>query len=828
MNLSHRLLSLAVVLLGTTAMASSLDAGPDGGPDKLQPGTSSQVVADRASQTAAPPQHDGSQDESGDVSHAGAAGAGSTGSYSPPPARIPHRAAFGSKAGTAMPYDPVPDAIVDNGGIIKIFSAVTVLAVLVTFGLAFWSSRTTKADGSPTRALTLGTKLTCGFGAVITGILLLTVLSTRASMLTKNAAFEAEHVADQDVLVANMKADMLSARLAIKDFLLTNSTEDLDKYSDAAATFALKHELAGQTITNPERLAMVDLIGTHFDEYEHTFAEVVNLVDQRNAIIWDLMEPSAHRAIELIEAIDHTAHADGNLEASILAAETEVKFLEAELYFFQFLRSAEEEHALEALRFADETRQHLSLLLPELSSPERQLMAQEAKGAITFWIAQMERAEELQFERNALVSDSLEPSGDQVASEASGLVKSLDAYKKEEMNRAEAIARSAKTQTTMVSIGVALMGVVLAYFITRGILKGLNTLEARLKDISQGEGDLTKRVEIKTRDEIGQVAHWFNEFVDKIEQVVSEVKSGTAQIDSGGVQIASASQTLAQGASEQASSLQQISASIEELSGQTQQSAENARQANTLAEDSKSSADRGQQEMASMADAVNEIKQSSAEISNIIKVIDEIAFQTNLLALNAAVEAARAGEAGKGFAVVAEEVRNLAQRSAEAAKNTATMIEASVKRSENGVQIAGRVGQALQEITTSTNKVNTLLSEIASAASEQATGISQINQGVSQLDQVTQQNAGNSEEMASSAEELSSQVASLNTLVEQFKVGGGTSAQHASATGQATPRSTTTAHAAPAKSAPVTSTAASAPTAEQLIPMDEDEVLASF
>jgi len=834
MNLKHRTLSLAVILLGTTAMASSSIASPDSGPVNLHEDTSPQVVAGDVNEPTAPPHHDGSKAESGDDSHPEASGARSTGSYSPPPARIPHRAAFGSKVGTAAHYDPVPDAIVDNGGIIKIFLGVTIVSLLITIGIAFWSSRTTKADGTPTRALTLGTKLACGFGAVITGILMLTVLSTRASMLTKNAAFEAEHVADQDVLVANMKADMLSARLAIKDFLLTNSKEDLDKYSDAAATFALKHDLAGQTIENPERLEMVDLIGTHFDEYEHTFAEVVNLVDQRNTIIWDLMGPSAHRAIELVEAIDHTAHADGNLEASILAAETEVKFLEAELYFFQFLRSAEEEHAMEALRFADETRKHLSLLLPELSNPERQLMAQEAKGAITFWIAQMERAEELQFERNALVNEELAPLGDKVASEASMLVKSLDEYKKEEMHRAEAIARSAKTQTTLVSIGVALMGVILAYFITRGILKGLNTLEARLRDISQGEGDLTKRVDIKARDEIGQVAHWFNEFVDKIEQVVSEVKSGTAQIDSGGVQIASASQTLAQGASEQASSLQQISASIEELSGQTQQSAENARQANTLAEESKSSADRGQQEMASMADAVNEIKQSSAEISNIIKVIDEIAFQTNLLALNAAVEAARAGEAGKGFAVVAEEVRNLAQRSAEAAKNTATMIEASVKRSENGVQIAGRVGQALQEITTSTNKVNTLLSEIASAAGEQATGIGQINQGVSQLDQVTQQNAGNSEEMASSAEELSSQVASLNDLVEQFKVGSGTSAGRPSKAGQSSsmPRSGSAKPSASATSLTTgkhtASTQANEPTAEQLIPMDEDEMLASF
>jgi methyl-accepting chemotaxis protein len=361
---------------------------------------------------------------------------------------------------------------------------------------------------------------------------------------------------------------------------------------------------------------------------------------------------------------------------------------------------------------------------------------------------------------------------------------------------------------------------------TRKMLAGLRSLDTRLRDIAQGEGDLTKRVPVTAKDEIGRVAESFNQFVDKIERLVSEVKSGAVQIDAGGTQIASASQSMAQGASEQASSLQQISASLEEISGQTQQSAENARQANSLAQESKKSADRGQQEMAQMNDAVNAIKQSSGEISKIIKVIDEIAFQTNLLALNAAVEAARAGEAGKGFAVVAEEVRNLAHRSAEAAKSTSAMIEESVKRSEAGVQIAGRVGQSLEAITVSTNKVSALLAEIASAASEQATGVGQINQGVSQLDQVTQQNAGNSEELASSAEELSSQVASLNDLVGQFKVSGAPTSSSPKSKGAAPSRKS---HGSPtaAKSAPGKAPAKGTD-ADQVIPMNEEQELASF
>ena len=261
-----------------------------------------------------------------------------------------------------------------------------------------------------------------------------------------------------------------------------------------------------------------------------------------------------------------------------------------------------------------------------------------------------------------------------------------------------------------------------------------------------------------------------------LRQIVDSLTEGAEQVASASGQVSSASQSLAEGATEQAAGLEETSSSLEEMSAMTKQNADNAQQANGLAAEAKRVAEEGNRAMVKMDDAIKAISKSSDETSKIIKVIDEIAFQTNLLALNAAVEAARAGEAGKGFAVVAEEVRNLAMRSAEAAKNTSALLEGSVKNSQNGVQIATEVGKSLGEIVDKINKTNELVGEIAAASNEQAQGIEQVNKAVSEMDKVVQANAANAEESASASEELSAQAETMNNVVGELValVGGNT------------------------------------------------------
>jgi methyl-accepting chemotaxis protein len=235
--------------------------------------------------------------------------------------------------------------------------------------------------------------------------------------------------------------------------------------------------------------------------------------------------------------------------------------------------------------------------------------------------------------------------------------------------------------------------------------------------------------------------------------------------------VSSGSQTLAQGASEQASALEEISSSLQEMTSMTQQNALNTQEANSLSDTARERTAGGVESMRRLAQAIEKIKGSSDQTAKIVKTIDEIAFQTNLLALNAAVEAARAGEAGKGFAVVAEEVRSLAMRSAEAAKNTSELIEGAVRDAQNGVTLSEEVVVALSQIEVGIGKVKDVVGEISASSEQQSQGINQINVAVEEMNSVTQAVAANSEEAASASEELSSQAEVMQGLVGQFKLG---------------------------------------------------------
>jgi methyl-accepting chemotaxis protein len=319
-------------------------------------------------------------------------------------------------------------------------------------------------------------------------------------------------------------------------------------------------------------------------------------------------------------------------------------------------------------------------------------------------------------------------------------------------------------------IGLALAAL-LGWLITRSVAAPIRRGSEILSVIAGG--DMTCEIPahlVARRDEIGDQARAMRAMVTQLKNTVGQVTEATSQVSSAAAEIAQGSSDLAQRTEQQASALEQTASSMEELTSTVKNSADNAAQANQLAGAARTQAEQGGQVVDQAISAMSAIHQSSRKIADIIGVIDEIAFQTNLLALNAAVEAARAGEQGRGFAVVAGEVRKLAQRSADAAKEIKGLITDSVAKVEGGGQLVEQSGQTLKEIVTSVKKVSDIVAEIAAAAREQAGGIEQVNKAILQLDQTTQQNAALVEETAAASHAMGDQAKELQNLMGFFKL----------------------------------------------------------
>jgi methyl-accepting chemotaxis protein len=311
-----------------------------------------------------------------------------------------------------------------------------------------------------------------------------------------------------------------------------------------------------------------------------------------------------------------------------------------------------------------------------------------------------------------------------------------------------------------------------------GLNETMNAMAAPMDEAGKvlkivADRNLSPRMRNNHMGEYAKVKESLNTALENLEETLYQAVIASEKVSSAASQISSSSHTLSQSASEQAASLEEISGNIHEMSSMSSQNASNSAEARTLAEAARSSAEKGVQSMKRLSRSISQIKESSDATAKIVKTIDEIAFQTNLLALNAAVEAARAGDAGKGFNVVAEEVRNLAMRSAAAAKNTATLIDESVKNAEGGVLINLEVMKNLDEIQGHVHQVAEVISRIAAASEQQSMGAGQITSSVEQMNILTQQLASNAEESASAGEQLSIQAREMHDMIGQFQLTGG-------------------------------------------------------
>jgi methyl-accepting chemotaxis protein len=363
------------------------------------------------------------------------------------------------------------------------------------------------------------------------------------------------------------------------------------------------------------------------------------------------------------------------------------------------------------------------------------------------------------------------PEGEQLI--AASYVPELRAYLIAQVPEAEVlggIARSAATTALIAAVIGGGIGMLAIFVIARAMAAPVVHAAELLGDIASGGGDLTRRMPVESEDEIGALAGAFNRFVESLNGTILLVRDSSHAIDGATADIASGNMDLSARTEAQASNLEETAAAMEELTSTVRQNAEHADEANQLVAATNDSAVRGGQVVGQVVDMMASITASSHKIADIIGVIDGIAFQTNILALNAAVEAARAGEQGRGFAVVASEVRNLAQRSAAAAREIKDLITTSVQQVDAGGKLANAAGAAMDEIVSSVRNVAGLMTQIASASQEQSRGIDQVNEAVIQMDTTTQQNAALVEQAAAAAQSLREQAARLEQVVGSFKL----------------------------------------------------------
>lgn len=338
--------------------------------------------------------------------------------------------------------------------------------------------------------------------------------------------------------------------------------------------------------------------------------------------------------------------------------------------------------------------------------------------------------------------------------------------------KAEVDELYASGRTVLIALGTMalILSAILAWLLSRSITRPLDYAVSVARTVASG--DLRNKIQSSSNDETGQLLHALRDMNDGLVKSVSQVRTGIDTIATASSQIAAGNLDLSSRTEEQASSLEETASSMEELTSTVKQNADNARQANQLAVSASGVAEKGGAVVSRVVDTMEDINASAKKIVDIIGVIDGIAFQTNILALNAAVEAARAGEQGRGFAVVASEVRNLAQRSAAAAKEIKTLIGDSVDKVELGSKLVEEAGVTMDEVVQSVRHVTDIMSEIMAASQEQSAGIEQVNQAIGQMDQVTQQNAALVEEAAAAAESLNEQAAKLAEAVSVFKLDG--------------------------------------------------------
>jgi methyl-accepting chemotaxis protein len=580
--------------------------------------------------------------------------------------------------------------------------------------------------------LTIGRRIAFGFTLVLVllGIVSAVAWLTLGASGRKLALYAGS--TQETNTAATLESSMLELKLHVNEFLAVPSAENAKAYQDSKQKLDQDLAKAGQLIEDPERRQQLDEAAKLLGQYDSAFQRVVENAAKLDSVVAGKLAPLGDSIAKGLQKVLTDAKNNGDMNGAFKVSNALKAYFECSSLVNSFLLTSRQEFADAArtgiktvgssIEKLEKDQEELVKMDASLKDEDKDKLLKVLRGAADDYTQSLESIIDLKHERTGLVDSQLNRIAPLFTAALGRVRQSVIGFQSELEQKARDEQRRNELLVIFSTAAGALLAIAAAWFVIRSITRPISAIA----DLLSAESNQTYGAAL----------------------TVSEVSS-----------------SMADGASRQAASLEESSASLHQMASMTQRNSESAQTAKNLAAEARSTADAGARDMEAMNGAMAAIHSSSSEISKIIKTIDEIAFQTNILALNAAVEAARAGEAGAGFAVVAEEVRNLAQRSAQAAKETAAKIEDASAKSEQGVSISGQVAASLSAIVERIRQLDEMVGGIAQASHEQSEGITQLNQAVAGMDQITQTNAALAEQASTSAQKLQAQSAEVKAAV---------------------------------------------------------------